>query len=97
MRKELGARSDGTYLVDVGQDTTTGNGSSDQLVQLFVTSDCQLQMSRSDTLDTEIFCGVTWDGISSERCRLGDGRNGSRDIPASSRTSAVRYSIMAAT
>ena len=49
-----------TYLVDVWQDTTTGDGSSNQLVQFLVTSDGQLQMSGSDTLDSQVFCGVTY-------------------------------------
>jgi hypothetical protein len=28
-----------THLMDVGQDTTTGNSGSDKLVELFVTTD----------------------------------------------------------
>jgi hypothetical protein len=30
---------DGTYLVDVRQDTTTSDGRTDKLVELFITSD----------------------------------------------------------
>ena len=44
--------------VDVGKDATKCDGSSDQGVQLFITANCQLQMTRSDALDLEIFGGV---------------------------------------
>jgi len=46
-------------LVDVGQDTTTSNRSSDEQVELFVSSDSELQVTGSDTLDSEILGGVT--------------------------------------
>jgi hypothetical protein len=49
-----------THLVDVGQDTTTGNSGSDKLVELFVTTNGKLQVSRSDSLYSEILGGVTW-------------------------------------
>ena len=44
--------------IDVWQDTTECDRRSDQCVQLFVTSDGKLQMSRCDTLDFEVLCGV---------------------------------------
>merc|ERR1711997_1287863 len=40
-------------------DTTTGNGCLDQCVQFFVSSNSQLQMAGSDTLDLQILGGVT--------------------------------------
>jgi hypothetical protein len=43
----------------VWQHTTESNGGADQCVQLFVASDGELQMSRSDTLDFEILRGIT--------------------------------------
>lgn len=44
--------------VDVRQDTAKGNGGADQGVELFVTTDGELQMSGRDTLDLEVFGGV---------------------------------------
>lgn len=41
------------------QDTAEGNGCADQCVEFLVTSDSELQMSRSDTLDLEILGGIT--------------------------------------
>lgn len=46
--------------MDVGQDTTTGDSSSNELVEFLVTSDGQLQVSWSDTLDPQVFGGVTY-------------------------------------
>lgn len=46
-------------LVDVRDDTTTGNGSLDQGVQFFVTPNCQLQVTRRDTLDLQILAGIS--------------------------------------
>lgn len=43
----------------VWDDTTAGNGSFDERVQLFVTADGQLKMSWGDALDFEILTGVT--------------------------------------
>jgi hypothetical protein len=37
-RKEDSKEIGGTYLVDVGQDTTTCDGRADKLVELFITS-----------------------------------------------------------
>jgi hypothetical protein len=44
--------------VDVRQNTTTSNGGSDEEIELLVTSDGELEVSRSNTLDTEILGGV---------------------------------------
>ena len=41
-------------LVDVWDDTTTRNGGLDEGVELLVTSDGELKMSRSDSLDLEV-------------------------------------------
>lgn len=85
----VGNEGDVTHLVNVGQDTTPGNGGSDQQVKLLVSSNGQLQVSRGDSLHSEILSSVTW------------GQRGTAltlfNSPASSRTSAVKYSRMAAT
>ena len=44
--------------VDVRQHATEGDGGADQGVQLFITPNSELQMTRCDALDFEIFCGV---------------------------------------
>lgn len=44
--------------VDAGQDTTEGDGGADEGVQLFVTTDGELQVTRGDTLDLQILSGV---------------------------------------
>ena len=49
-----------THLVDVWQNTSSGDGGSDQDIELFVSSNSELQVSGSDTLHSEIFGGVTW-------------------------------------
>lgn len=44
--------------VDVGEDTTVGNGGADKSVELFVATDGQLEMSGGNTLDLEVLGGV---------------------------------------
>lgn len=44
--------------VDAGQDTTEGDGRANEAVQLFVATDGELQVTRSDTLDLQILGGV---------------------------------------
>lgn len=44
--------------VDVWQNTTERDSGSDQGVQLFITADGKLKVSRGDTLDLEILGGV---------------------------------------
>jgi len=46
-------------LVDVGDDTTAGNGGLDQGVQLLVTTDSKLEMSGGDSLDFEILGSIS--------------------------------------
>jgi len=46
-------------LVDVGNDSTSGNGGLDECVQLLVSSDGQLQVTGGDTLHLQILGGVT--------------------------------------
>ena len=46
-------------LVNVGDDTTSGNGCLDQGVQLLVTSDSQLQVAGGDTLHLQVLGCVT--------------------------------------
>merc|ERR1719471_517762 len=45
-------------LVDVGDDSTSGNGGLDQGVQLLVSSDGELQMARGDSLHLQVLGGV---------------------------------------
>lgn len=44
--------------VDVRKDTTKGDGGTDEGVELFVTSDSQLEMARGDALHLEVLGGV---------------------------------------
>ena len=77
-----------THLVDVGDDTTTGDRGLDERVELLVTTDGELQVARGDTLDLEVLGGV-----SRELKNLGGevlcaiGRKGER------RTSACRKDV----
>jgi hypothetical protein len=97
--------SNNTHLVDVRQDTTTGNGRPDQQVELFVSPDGELQVARRDTLDAKILGGVACESdlftcmvnAGTLYSRHGTTRVRMGNLPASSRTSAVRYSMMAAT
>lgn len=50
--------------VDVGQDTSKGNGGTDQRVELFVATDGELQVAGGDALDLEILGGVLTRGKS---------------------------------
>ena len=45
-------------LVDMGDDSSAGDGGLDQGVQLLVSTDGQLQMAGSDTLHLQILGGV---------------------------------------
>ena len=45
--------------MNVGDDTSTGNGGLDQSIQFFITSNGKLQVTRSDTLDLKILAGVS--------------------------------------
>lgn len=42
----------------MGQDTTEGDGGSDEGVKLLVTTDSELEVAGSDALDLEILGGV---------------------------------------
>ena len=44
--------------VDVGKNTTKGDSGADEGIQLLITTDSELQVARSDTLDLKILCGV---------------------------------------
>src|SRR5690554_5486458 len=46
-------------LVDVRHDTTTSNRGSDQDIQFLITSDREMEMTGSDTLDLELLRGVS--------------------------------------
>lgn len=80
--------------VDVRQHTTKGDGGADEGIELFVTSDGQLEMAGGDALDLEIL-GCVLHG----RLMLQGSESEEEEelTPASSRTSAVRYSRTAVT
>lgn len=80
--------------VDVRQDTTKGDGGADEGIELFVTSDGQLEMARGDALDLEILGGVLRGRLMLQSSEL---KEEEKLTPASSRTSAVRYSRTAVT
>lgn len=44
--------------MDVRDDTTAGNGSLDESVKLLVTSDCELEVSRCDSLHLKVLASV---------------------------------------
>lgn len=48
--------------VDVRKDTTKGDSGTDEGVELFVTSDSQLEMARGDALHLEVLSGVLRSG-----------------------------------
>lgn len=79
--------------VDMWQDTSEGNGSADQSIQLLVTTDGELEVARGYALDLKIFGGILQNVLVASRADIGIGRL----TPASSRTSAVRYSRTAVT
>lgn len=80
------------HLVDVRQNTTTGDSGTDQEIKLLIATDRELQVTGSDTLHSQVLGGVSWDGLG---YLVQSGAR--RHSPASSRTSAVRYSMIAAT
>ena len=45
--------------MNVRNDTTTGNGSLDESIKLFVTANGQLKMPGSDTFHLEILAGIS--------------------------------------
>ena len=51
----LGPRLGQERFVNVRDDTTTSDGGLDECVELLITADGQLQMTRRDTLDLEVF------------------------------------------
>ena len=66
-------------LVDVRDDTTTGDGGFDEGVELLVTSDGQKQMSGGDTLHLEILASISSElkHLSSQVLHDGGGVDGS--------------------
>lgn len=78
--------------VDVWQDTSEGNGGADQGIEFFVTTDGELQMARGNALDFEVLGSVL------QKVLVHTTQIRKRGLtPASSRTSAVRYSSTAVT
>ena len=78
----LSPKGRAAYLVNVGQDSSSGDRGPDQAVQLFVTANRQLQMPRRDTLDPQVLGRVSgqFENLGSEvlEDRRGvDGRLGS--------------------
>lgn len=45
-------------LVNVGDHTTSSDGGLDESVELFVSSDCKLEMSGCDSLHLEVLAGI---------------------------------------
>ena len=62
-------------FVDVGDHTTTSNGSLDQSIKFFVSANSQLQVTRSDSLHLQIFASVSGElkHLSSEVLKDGSG------------------------
>merc|ERR1711990_925267 len=77
-------------LVDVRNNTSSGDGGLDQAVQLFVSSDGELQMARCDTLHFQILGGIAsqLQNLSGEVFQNGAGVDGS-----SSSNSAVASGV----
>jgi hypothetical protein len=63
--------------VDVGDDSSSGDGGLDQGVQLLVSSDGELQVSRRDSLHLQVLGGVTGqlEDLSGEVLKDGSGVN----------------------
>lgn len=55
----LAGLSDKKVLVDVGDDTSAGNGGLDEKIELLVTSDGELEMSGGDSSDFEVLGSVS--------------------------------------
>lgn len=49
-----------TDLVDMRQDTTSRDRGPNEQVELFVTSDSQLKVSRRYSLDLQVFRSIAW-------------------------------------
>lgn len=49
--------------MDVGEDSSSGDGGTDERVELLVSANGELEMTRGDALDTEILGGVTCSSI----------------------------------
>jgi hypothetical protein len=90
-----GRRGEGTDLVNVRKNTTTSDGSANERVELFVSTNGELQVTRGDTLDAKILRGVTYVPTPMSFSRTGGKEKIGEGVPASSRTSAVRYSRIA--
>lgn len=79
-------------LVNKRQNTSASNSSSNESIKLLITSNGKLQVARSYTLDTEIFRRVSYIPIKFSKYEQFKVQN---YLPASSNTSAVRYSRIA--
>lgn len=79
-------------LVDVRNDTSSCNGSLDKRIQLFISADGKLQVSRCDTLDFKVFAGVS--GQLEDFCRevFEDGRG--VDSCSGSNSMSVVHSLL---
>lgn len=99
--------------VDVREDTSKSDGGADQGIQFFVAADGELEMAGCDTLDLQVLGSILWREYRVSRTARGDGRGKGNNegtgklagnaapetklTPASSSTSAVRYSSTAVT
>lgn len=80
--------------VDVWQHTTERDGGADESVKLLVATDSELKVARRNTLHLEIL-GSILGGVS--LAPHATSKRGGALTPASSRTSAVKYSRTAVT
>ena len=46
-------------FVNVGNDTSTSDSCLNEGIKFFVTSDCQLEVARSDALDFQVFACIS--------------------------------------
>lgn len=77
--------------VDVGDDSTTGDGGLDEGVELLVTRDGELQVAGGDTLDLQVLRGVTGEleNLSSQVLEDGSRVDGSSGTDTTTSVAAV--------
>ena len=81
--------------IDMWQHTTKGNGGANQSIKLLVAANSKLQVTRGDALDLEVLGSILRIQVSAESKCESQKVSVGQLTPASSRTSAVRYSNIA--
>lgn len=61
--------------IDVWKDTSEGNSCTDKGIELFITANGELEVSRGDTLDLEILGRILYMNVSLARIRQQFGKN----------------------